>query len=322
MARKPLDLTLGVLNGLVGDYLHRTGNGLATEMTLVKGGAEVRATSSGLAGAYREASGRLVLLVHGLMNTEADWEMPDGSDYGTLLQRDLGFTPLYVRYNTGVAIPDNGAALAALLEQVVGAFPVPVTELLLVGYSMGGLVIRSACHVAARAGHAWLALVKRAIYVGTPHLGAPMERVGRVVTKVLRTIDDPYTRLVGEIADLRSDGLKDLGDADVTHEDRERRSPSISLRDPRHPVPLLPQIRHYLVAGDLAEGPARAHLGALFGDAVVPVPSATNGACVDAATYALPPDHVRLVPHANHVSLSKNPAVYVHVRAFAEEKVP
>src|SRR6185436_16834441 len=93
-------------------------------------------------------------------------------------------------------------------------------ELILIGYSMGGLLVRGACHVAALRQLAWLPRVKTAIYVGTPHLGAPAERVGRLVAKLLQAIPDPYTRLVGSLSDLRSAGVKNLGDADLRHEDR------------------------------------------------------------------------------------------------------
>src|SRR5262249_14992739 len=163
-------------------------------------------------------SSRVAVLVHGLMCTESVWRFPDGTDYGTRLAADLGFTPLYVRYNSGRSIADSGASLARLLTALVEAYPCPIEEIAFIGDNMGGLVVRSACHAATMEQHRWLDLVRRAIYVGTPHLGAPLERLGRVVTSVLGAIDDPYTRLIAEVAELRSDGVKDLGDADLRHE--------------------------------------------------------------------------------------------------------
>jgi hypothetical protein len=180
---------------------------------------------------------------------------------------------------------------------------------------MGGLVVRAACHVARLAGLPWLARVKRAIYLGTPHLGAPLERMGRVVTSALRMIDDPYTKLVSDIADLRSEGLKDLGNADLRAEDRAReRGWSIGLEDPRHPVPMLPEIEHHLVAGTLPDHPL---LVALFGDSIVPVKSATGG--LDGA--ALPPGHVRRVASTGHLAIARSPAVYEYVRAWCAGEV-
>jgi pimeloyl-ACP methyl ester carboxylesterase len=316
MGRK-LELAIGALNGAVGDYLVRTGNGLATDMAFVHEGDLLPLAAERWARALPAATPRVVVMLHGLMCTEDIWEFPDGTgDYGAFLARDFGFTPLRVRYNSGLNIPDNGAALASLLDALAAVYPVPIEEILLLGYSMGGLVVRGACHVATEEGHGWLSRVKRAFYVGTPHRGAPLERVGRVLAKVLRAVPDPYTRLAADLAELRSDGVKDLGDGDVRHEDRARRVASVSLRDPRHPVPLLPQIRHYLVAGTLSADPRFAKL---FGDTMVPVPSAMNDQRAGAAEMAFPPSHVKILPGLAHVPLAHHPDVYAQLRAWCEE---
>jgi pimeloyl-ACP methyl ester carboxylesterase len=306
---KRLEATLGVLNGLLGDYLVRTGNGLATEMAFHHDGRPITLDGPGFAAAHPQLTPRAVVLVHGVMCTEDVWRFPDGSDYGALLARDLGFTPFYLRYNSGLPIADSGELAARILEQLVTAYPVPLEELLLIGYSMGGLLIRRACHVADHEGLSWLPRVSRAIYVGTPHLGAPAERFGRSLMQLLAAIDDPYTRLVSEIGNLRSAGLQDLGHADLRHEDRTRVRPLFALGDPRHPLPLLPNIAHYLIAGSLAVDP---RLAALFGDALVPVASATSG-------ELLPARHVRVLPGLGHVALAHHPEVYAQIKTFCEE---
>ncbi len=308
-----LDTTLALLNGLCGDYLSRTGNGLATEMAWYREGRSLPLVRDAFARAYPEAAARVAVFVHGVMCSETIWALPDGSDYGSLLERDLGFTPLYLRYNSGRAIADNGAALSALLEALLAVYPVPIEEIVPIGYSMGGLVVRSACHAASGGGQRWLSHVRRAIYVGTPHLGAPAERAGRFVTKVLAAIDDPYTRLIAEIGDLRSDGVKDLGHADLRHEDRAL---AASLRDPRHPVPLLCGIAHHLVAGSMAVDP---RLAFLFGDAVVPVSSATFAVRGAAADALLPADRVKVLPGVSHLGLAHHPDVYAQLRRWCEE---
>jgi triacylglycerol lipase len=311
MGRK-LDLALGVLNGAVGDYLVRTDNGLALPMALHLHGAPIAPTPAALAAAYPDGTARVVVLVHGLMNTEDIFAMPGGRDYGTLLRDDLGLTPLYVRYNSGLPIADNGAELSALLTALLGAYPVPIGEIVLLGYSMGGLVLRAATHTAALTGAPWLPLVRRALYVGTPHRGAPTERVGRVVSALLRAIPDPYTRLIADVADLRSDGLKDLGDADLRHEDRALRTVRFTLRDERHPVPLLPTIAHHLVVGSLSAEP---WVAALFGDGVVPVSSADGGAALG---EALDPSRVRVFPGLGHGAIPRSLDVYAQLRAWCE----
>jgi hypothetical protein len=68
---------------------------------------------------------------------------------------------------------------------------------------MGGLVIRSACHLAAQQGLDWLrgcALV----FLGTPHHGAPLERGGHLVDRLLGI--SPYVgalRAAGPVAQRR-----------------------------------------------------------------------------------------------------------------------
>jgi len=309
-----LDLALAVLNGAVGDYLVRTDNGLALPMDLYLHGEPVAPTAAALAAAYPDATARVVVLVHGLMNNETVFAMPDGRDYGALFRADLGLTPLYVRYNSGLPIADNGAALSALLTTLVSEYPAPIEEIVLLGYSMGGLVVRAATHAAALSAAPWLPLVRRALYVGTPHRGAPMERVGRIVSAVLKAIPDPYTRLIAEVADLRSDGLKDLGDADLRHEDRARRGLHLTLRDPQHPVPLLPGITHHLVAGSLSED---RWVRALFGDAVVPVSSATGWRSLG---EGLDPSRVRVFPGLSHAAIPRSMDVYAQMREWCEAR--
>jgi pimeloyl-ACP methyl ester carboxylesterase len=309
-----LDQTFAVLNGLLGDYLASRGNGLAIEMALYRDGEPLVLNRDGLHSAHPNASPRVVLLVHGMMCTETVFRFPDGSDYGRKLEQDLGITSLYLRYNSGLAVADNGSALAALLQQLSEAYPVPIEELILLGYSMGGLLVRSACHFAAERGLPWLALVRRAIYVGTPHAGAPAERIGRVVAKILHAVPEPVTQLIGDIGDLRSAGVKDLGDADLRHEDRAALLGRLSLRDAHHPVPLLPQLRHGLIAASLSLDP---RMAALFGDSIVPVSSAT--AAMMGSAMGLPPECVKVLPGRSHLDLAHDPDVYAQIKLWCEE---
>lgn len=298
-----LEASLAILNGVLGDYLARTDNGLATPIAVFPSPWEGSALALERAALERALPpalpARVVVLVHGLMCNESVWRMPDGADYGSLLAGDLGYLPLYVRYNTGLPIRESGAHLSSLLGRLVEAYPGRCDEIAAIGHSMGGLVVRSACHAARLGGARWLPLLRRAIYLGTPHLGSPLERIGRVVTRVLKAVPDPYTRLVADIAELRSRGIKDLGDG---------------LRDARHPIPLLPEIEHYLVAASLSED---RWLATLLGDALVPVGSATNGA-VDPMAAAIPPNHVRVLAGSGHIGLAHDREVYSQIRAWCK----
>jgi triacylglycerol lipase len=299
-----LEFAIGVLNGAIGDHLERTGNGLSTSMSFVADDAPVA-----LADLPRPRE-RVAVLLHGLMCTEEVFRFASGEDYGTLLARDFGLVPLYVRYNTGLPIADNGLAFARLLDALVQAGG--VEEIVPLGYSMGGLVVRSACHHAVERGLGWVSKVRRAFYVGTPHRGAPLERAGRVLTRLLSRIPDPYVRLAADVAELRSAGIKDLGNADLRHDDRETREGF--LADPEHPVPLLASIRHHLVAGSLTRAP---WLTELFGDSVVPLSSGTDGH--HAGPRALPPANVRVMPGLSHMDIAHHPEVYAQLERWMRE---
>ena len=115
---------VAALNGVLGDYLAATGNPLATATMLRTAGP---------------ASGCVVVLAHGLCMNDLQWQQA-GHDHGAALQRDLGFTPVYLRYNSGQHVSVNARAFAAALEQLLARWPVPVQRLVLLGHSMGGLV--------------------------------------------------------------------------------------------------------------------------------------------------------------------------------------
>lgn len=315
---RPLDQVLGALNGLVGDYLHERGNELATPMLLVRDGEPLSAEA--LAESLARSPERVVLLVHGLMATEHCFRMEDGEDYGSLLAKDLGHLPLYLRYNSGRHVSESGESLDALLSELAGRLPPSVEELVLLGHSMGGLVIRAATHVAGASERPspWLPLVRRAVYVGSPHLGAPLERLGNVASWVLAQVGNPITGLIAEIANLRSAGVKDLRYANLRREDWEGVEADALLQNTRHPVPLLPQIRHHLVVGTLSTDPT---LAVLFGDALVPVPSAAGRAEPRHRSAVFPQEHVAMFPGRAHLALAQDREVYAQLRAWLSEEL-
>jgi triacylglycerol lipase len=267
------------LNAVIGDRLDAQGSELSIRMDFFDHGQRLQALPSG--------TSKWVLLVHGMGCMESCWDFKNDpeTDYGRRLEADYGLTPLYLRYNTGRPIWESGRALAALLEAAIENSPVPITELTLIGHSLGGLVIRSACHEGKD--HAWSALVQRAFYIGSPHQGSPWERAGRVATKIMKAIPDPVVELIGDIADVRSNAIKNLGDGDL-QEDGER-------------LPLDPRFEHYVVAGTLPSSV----VARLIGDGLVPLESATEAANSDA--------HVGLFDGRNHMALCNDEEVYTWI---------
>lgn len=187
-----------------------------TDMTVRVAHRRVALDRESLAAAFPSASGRVVVFLHGLIETERWWfhrpaKNRTGTDFGSRLAEDLPCTPVYVRYHSGRPIATNGASLVTLLTDLITRWPVPVTEVVLVGHSMGGLVAREAVLAAHRQHAPWLRLLTRVASLGTPFTGAPLESAAeRVATACQRVVG---LRPLGRLLALRSDGIKDLAAA-------------------------------------------------------------------------------------------------------------
>ncbi|MGC5259016.1 esterase/lipase family protein [Gordonia sp. DT218] len=259
-------VALGILNGLIGDELSEEASPLAAGMTIRVDGREIPPTAEALRAAFPTAGGHLTVFLHGLMESEYAWEIGGGPTYGRRLSDDIGSTEIRIRYNSGRHVSDNGRLLADVLWALVLLWPVPVTDLSLIGHSMGGLIIRSACERATREDLYWAALLRHTVYLGTPHLGAPMARGVHAATAALGGL--PVTNPFGNLLRRRSAGVRDLFHGTLTEEgwrDVERDV----LRQPLPgDAPLLPNVRHLFATASVTRS-ADHPLGRLFGDGLV-----------------------------------------------------
>lgn len=303
-------LALGALQGLRGDALEAEASPLAQPMAVRVKGEPLPLEPEALAEAFPAASGRLVVFLHGLMETELSWRLGGRPTYGELLADQLGCTPVDVRYNSGLHISDNGRRLSALLEELVEAWPVQVDEVALVGHSMGGLVSRSACHVAAADGARWVRSVRHLIYLGAPHLGAPLEKAVNAAGAALNAIGE--TRPAARALERRSVGIKDLRFGSVVDDDWRDCDPDALLDDRCTEVPLLEDAEHYVVSA--AIGPEDGPLGGALGDLLVRIGSATGRGRRRSIAFA--DGNGRHFPGLNHFQLLSHPAVYEQIRAW------
>jgi hypothetical protein len=287
---------VAALNGVLGDHLEESGNPLAIPMTLVHDGRPLYPGRDELAAALPAAGGHVAVLVHGLALSELSWRRGGAVSLGERLQQALGFTPLYLRYNTGRHISSNGRELARLLERLCEAWPVPVQSLSLIGHSMGGLVIRSAGWYARQAGAAWTDRLSRVAFLGTPHHGAPLERAGQAFDVAVRQL--PYVAPLA-LGRHRSAGIKDLSHGDLLDEDWRDHPPDEIRRDRRRPVPLLPHVDHYFAAATLGRG-ERDPLGRLLGDLLVQTHSAVGEHRHRARRLAVDPARCRVFVERHH----------------------
>jgi pimeloyl-ACP methyl ester carboxylesterase len=311
------EAVLAALNGVLGDRLVASHNPLATPMTLrhqhqalVWGTPATRATLSG-------ATPKLLVLIHGLCMNDLQWHtQTSGSapvDHGAALAQALGYTPVYVRYNTGLHTSENGATLAHQLAQLVQHWPVPVQELSIVAHSMGGLVTRSAVHWAqaeAAPHSSWLATLKNIVFLGTPHHGAPLERAGNWVDVVLggMPLVSPFTKPFAKLGQLRSAGITDLRFGNVCEADwlgveRFKRQP-----DRRAVVPLPEGVACFAVAATVAA--ARSPLvERLVGDGLVPLDSALGQHSQPQRNLVFAKTSQWVAYRMNHMELLSSPKV-------------
>lgn len=315
------DAALAVLNGIGGDHLEASGNPLAIPMRLRQQAQVIDLDREALAMRFPAAGPRLLVLAHGLCMNDRQWTRDDGHDHGQALARDLGSVPLYLHYNSGRHVSRNGRDFAALLEQLVTHWPVPVSELIIVGHSMGGLVARSACHLAQQQEMTWPRLLRAMVFLGTPHHGAPLERGGRWVDRLLGV--SPYGAPFARLGKVRSAGITDLRFGNLQDGDWQHRSRHDQHHDDRLPTPLPAGVDVYLVAATTQRQdghPMRRAVGEVVGDGLVPLASALGRHRRPALALSVPASHQFVLTGANHWDLLGRPEVCDRLRGWLVER--
>lgn len=313
-----VDYLQSSLNAFWGDYLSRRKSRLDLGMTLRHHGRHLPATPKAFAAAFPNPTTKVCVFVHSLAATEWLWSLSSEEHYGdpdvtfgTRLADDLGFTPIYLRYNTGRHISENGRALATLLTEVLDAYPVPVEEIALVGHSMGGLVARSAAHYAREHDEPWVAHLRHVACIGSPHLGAPLEKAVNLLTGVLRNVEAAGARVPAELLDSRSAGVKDLRYGYTVDEEWAGKDPDEVFADARRNVPLVDGVGYYFLAATISRDPEHP-LGQLLGDLIVRLPSASGEALEPARRVHFSSGAV--FPGMNHVHIANHPDIYEALR--------
>ncbi|MEO8546416.1 MAG: alpha/beta hydrolase [Betaproteobacteria bacterium] len=303
---------LAALNGVIGDRLLADGNPLALPMTLQLNG---RVLDPAALPPASDVGGKILLLVHGLCMNDLQWQtwrkaadgpLEPGLDHGRALALAQGFTPLYLRYNSGRHVSDNGHDLSALLQRLLAAWPVPVRELVVVAHSMGGLVARSAVHQARQRGQDWADRLSHIVFLGTPHHGAPLERAGNWVDQLLGST--PWSAPFARLARLRSCGITDLRHGNLVEEDWSGRDRFQRHADTRNHVPLPAGITCLAVAATLA-GQRSVVAERLLGDGLVPLRSALGQHDDPTRSLAFGPHDQAIAYRTGHMQLLSDPDV-------------
>jgi pimeloyl-ACP methyl ester carboxylesterase len=302
---------LAALNGVLGDYLAASNNPLAIAMSLRRSGHPLPTEREALAAAIPHAGGKLVVLLHGLCMNDLQWKRKR-HDHGAALARDLAYTPVYLHYNSGLHVSANGRAFAGLLESLVQLWPVPVTELVLIGHSMGGLVAHSACHYGALARHHWLRRLDKLVFLGTPHHGAPLERGGNWIDLLLSA--SRYSAPLARLGKIRSAGITDLRFGSLVDEDWKKRN-RFERGGHRVTVPLPKGVACYAIAG--TTGKEAGDLSdRLIGDGIVPLESALGRHPNPKLALTFDASRQWVAYDTNHLDLLSRPEVYARIKRW------
>jgi PGAP1-like protein len=300
----PREAVLAALNGVMGDRLVESDNPLATPMTL-RFKSEVLNWEAMPAKAL--LTGKVLVVIHGLCMNDLQWAVQHTDEtinHAETLATKLGYTPVYVRYNTGLHTSQNGQTLSNQLELLSALWPMPLEEISVLVHSMGGLVTRSAVHAAQMSKRQWVKKLKNIVFLGTPHHGAPLEKAGNWVDVLLGVT--PYSAPFKRLVELRSSGITDLRfgnvlDSDWQDQDRFKVKTK-QEQDAREHLPLPENVACFTVAATLA---AKRSLLAdrLVGDGLVPLNSALGVHSVPTRNLAFAKSSQMVVYKTNHMAM-------------------
>jgi len=298
---------LPVLNGALGDQLAARHDRRAIQMSFRRAGHDVPVRELGLS----EPHQKTVVFVHGLMGDELIWQTgfqdaPGTRRYGPRLAEEARVRTLYLRYNTGLHLSENGRQLNQLLIELVDTYPNAIGELVLVGHSMGGLIIRSAGYYAMNSkqltmnmdqqsdnsavpdsspltAHCslptanWLAHLRSVFLLGTPNDGSWLEQNSHFTERLLNRINLFPTRFLSRALNKRSNGIKDLRHAILVDEDWQD-AHADDLLPPRTVVPPLPGVHYHILLGSWLRTALPTAIREYFGDGLVGQHSAHGNA--------------------------------------------
>lgn len=301
---------LSALNGVIGDHLSDDDNPFAIPMSFSFQGQELSLQAPvQVHNQNHNQSGKVMLLIHGLCMNDLEQQARHNEyelEHGQVLAEKLGYNPVYLRYNSGLHVSQNGRELAARLEQLLERWPTEIEELSIVGHSMGGLLIRSALHYATQQGLRWPEQLENIVFLGTPHQGAPLERIGNWLDLILVTIR--HARPFSTLGKVRSAGVTDLRFGNILEEDWHGQDRFHLNPDNRAFTPLPKTVNCYCVAATLASR-RNALADHLVGDGLVPLRSALGQHKDTRRSLDFAENSQFIVYNTNHMDLLNSPEV-------------
>ena len=290
-------------NGVCGDLLLERDNPMAQPMVFVRE-QTVPTTSND------NEPKTLLLFIHGLCTSDLAWHDGVHDIVTAKLAETLNARVAYLRYNSGRHISENGEELAHLLETHCA----DDQRIVIIGHSMGGLLARSATHYANKNQLQWPDKFSHLVALGSPHNGAPAERLGNMANTILMA--SPYTNPLSRLGNFRSAGIRDLRFSNLMHEDWENIENQDHQEDLRtNLVPLNANTQYLFVAGTRSETLTDNPLDAKH-DLLVTVESAW--AMGDRPEFVLDGDNISrvILPATDHLRLMWSCEVYDEIEGW------
>ncbi len=303
---------ISVLNGVIGDHLEATKNPLGIEMQFRYQGRTLALNRESISTTYPDLNGKILLLVHGSCMSDLQWTRKE-HNHGTALADELHQTPIFLRYNSGRHISTNGQDLNKLLERLIQNWPVPVEELVILSHSMGGLVTRSAIYYGQQAQQTWTHHLHKAVFLGTPHHGARLERMGNYLDIVLESV--PYAKPFARLGKVRSSGVTDLRYGNLVDEDWREHGRFELLGDQRTNIPLPEGVDCFSLAAVIGETKSKLS-SQIMGDNLVDVKSALGKHKDQSRNLAFPEENTEIVYQCSHLDLLNHPEVFARLKSW------
>ncbi len=303
-----------VINGVIGDYLENNQNPLKITMQFRHEAKAIPLDSKTLLKTYPAINGKILLMVHGSCKNDIQWTRKE-HNHGTLLAKELNKTLVYLHYNSGCHISTNGQEFNELLEELMRHWPVPVEELVIVAHSMGGLVSRSAIHYGHQLKKSWTKHLKKIIFLGTPHHGAPMEKVGNNVDVILEAI--PYTKPFARLGKIRSAGVTDLRYGNLVDEDWQNNDRFKMGGDQRKFISLPKKVECFSIAGIVGKE-TKSISTQLLGDKMVGVNSALGQHKDPTKNLNFKKKNTWIAYESTHSELLSNLKIYTKIKEWVD----
>ncbi len=177
--------------------------------------------------AYKQSGlSKIILFIPGLFTDESLWlDRTLTIDNRNVISSGIaddykkrGYFPIFIRFNHGKHISDNGKELLLLLSDLLNKDS--SLRLNVFCYSIGCLVFRSTLYY-ARENFSEISIknIDKVIFISSPDGGSYLEKAGFWATFLMERAPTLAIQLIGVIGNLRSDAIKDLSHGVIREED-------------------------------------------------------------------------------------------------------